>query len=317
MRKYLLFTLLILTLVLIISIQSLAHPSYKPIPKNNPQESFLVSTLETTPETVPTQTIQALPSQPANPTPTTVTNWQDLPIVPTLSPKALKIYNYGLSLGNNPKRFTKIGDGEISANWFLVTYDKVPAKYNLGPHKNLSETIEYFAGSFEHKSQTAKRGYNTTKILDSKEANKSVCLKNESPLDCEIRIYKPSFALISMGTNQAWDAIVFEKELRIILDTLIKNGIVPILSTKADNVEGDHRINKIIAKLAIEYQLPLWNFWKACQTLPNNGLQKDLEHLTYFSKNDFGDQKAMTFAWPNRNLTALLTLESIFKQITQ
>lgn len=298
-----------------ISIQYFAVPSYKPEQVDNSQKTILVSVDESVQNISPVPSTPVLPSKtPAN-TSSKITNWQDFPIVPTLSPKALEIYEYGQILGNNTKRFTKIGDGEISANWFLVTYDKVPAKYNLGPYKNLSKTIEYFAGSFERKSQTAKRGYNTTKILDPKESNKTVCLKNESPLECEIRIYKPSFALISMGTNQAWDAIVFEKELRIILDTLIKNGIVPILSTKADNVEGDHRINKIIAKLADEYQLPLWNFWKACQTLPNNGLQKDLEHLTYFSKNDFGDQKAMTFAWPNRNLTALLTLESMFKQI--
>lgn len=135
MRKYIFFTMLILCLVLLISVQYFAVPSYKPEPNNNPQESLLVSNLVTTSKTVPTQITQALPSQTVNSTPTTIANWQNLPIVPTLSPKALEIYEYGLSLGNNPKKFTKIGDGEISTNWFLVTYDKVPAKYNLGPYK--------------------------------------------------------------------------------------------------------------------------------------------------------------------------------------
>ncbi len=47
---------------------------------------------------------------------------------------------------------------------------------------------------------------------------------------------------------------------------------MPILVTKADNVEGDHNINATIARLAYEYDLPLWNYWLAVQPLPNHGL---------------------------------------------
>jgi len=102
-----------------------------------------------------------------------------------------------------------------------------------------------------------------------------------SHLDCELRINRPSFAFISLGTNQVWQPEVFEPELRVIITRLLDQGIIPILATKVDNLEGDHRINRIIANLAYEYEIPLWNFWLAVQPLPNHGLQADLEHLTW------------------------------------
>lgn len=262
--------------------------------------------------------LKPTPTPPITITPETVpfTNWQDLPIIPSLSPEAIAIYKYGPTLGNNPRAFTKIGDGEISANWFLKIYDQDSTNYNLGPYSSLNQTIKYFSGSFKHSSQAAKRGYNTTKILDPKQADKSVCQKEESPLDCEIRIYKPSFALISMGTNQVWQADIFSREMRVILNVFIKKGIVPVLSTKADNLETDHRINIIITDLAKEYHLPVWNFWKICQELPNHGLQQDMEHLTYITSHDFTDKSTMLYAWPNRNLTALQVLEAVLVSLS-
>ena len=49
-------------------------------------------------------------------------------------------------------------------------------------------------------------------------------------------------------------------------------GVVPILATKADNREKDERINRDMAMLAAEYDLPLWNFWAALSDLPDRGL---------------------------------------------
>jgi hypothetical protein len=53
---------------------------------------------------------------------------------------------------------------------------------------------------------------------------------------------------------------------------LLDAGVVPILATKADNREKDDRINRDMAMLAAEYDLPLWNFWAAVSDLPNRGL---------------------------------------------
>jgi hypothetical protein len=235
---------------------------------------------------------------------------QSFPVVPTLSARALAIYRQGLALGNNPRGFTKIGDGEIAAPWFTTIFDVDPRYYALGPYDDLRPVIDYFSGSYGRKSQAARAGFNTTSIFNAALADPKVCAGSETPLACELRLHRPSFAIISLGTNQVYAPEVFEPGLRKIIDTLISQGVVPILSTKGDNLEGNYRINRIVAQLAAEYELPLWNFWLAVQPLPNHGLQPDFEHLTW-AKNDFGNPWVMQRAWPVRNLTALQTLNAM------
>ena len=72
-------------------------------------------------------------------------------------------------------------------------------------------------------------------------------------MSCENRIMNPSFALVTLGSNDVWQPDKFEANYRAILDTLIEEGVVPILATKADNIEEDHAINLKIAELAVEY----------------------------------------------------------------
>ena len=79
------------------------------------------------------------------------------------------------------------------------------------------------------------------------------CLANESLLDCQYRLDRPSFAFIAIGTNEAYyvhaDPGSFERNMRLILDDTLAKGILPILGTKADDVEGDGSINATIARL--------------------------------------------------------------------
>jgi hypothetical protein len=106
----------------------------------------------------------------------------------------------------------------------------------------------------------------------------------------------------------------YEKYMRQVLDYIIAEGAVPVLATKADNLEGGYAINQVIARLANEYDIPLWNFWAVVQPLPNQGLRDDNFHLT-FDENKFDDPDVMTRAWPWRNLTALQTLDSFYRAV--
>jgi hypothetical protein len=264
-------------------------------------------TATSTPTSLPTLTPTPDPRLPPE-------RWQEWPVVPGwLSQAMLEVYQLGLVRGNSPQAFSKIGDGEISTVWFLTNFDLGAAYYNLGEHTELQPVIANFSGSFERVSLAAGSGYNTTIVLDAGRADKSRCLAGESPLDCELRQNRPAFAIISMGTNQVWYPETFESEMRLILDDLLRHGVIPILSTKADNLEGNHAINASIARLADEYEVPLWNFWRAVQLLPDHGLQADLEHLTY-AENDFSNLAAMRSAWPWRNLTALQTLDYVWQE---
>lgn len=268
---------------------------------------------------VPTATVQPL----ASPIPTTVStvrsptacdDWQSWPIVPSVSQTAREIYQHGQSIGNNTHAFSKVGDGEISTAWFFSAFDLGPDHYELGPYQDLQPAIEHFAGSFERTGMAARRGFNTHKILGTTAALDVPCLAGESPLTCELRLHRPAFAILSLGTNQVWTPDEFEAGMRQILDILIAQHVVPILSTKGDNLEGDHRINLTIACLAQEYDLPLWNFWSAIQSLPNHGLQPDQEHLTY-GITDFENANALQTAWTVRNLTALQVLDAVWRGV--
>ena len=241
--------------------------------------------------------------------------WQEWPVVPTAGPEVKKIYQRGVELGNNPGAFSKIGDGEISTVWFLSQYDLGPGNYHLGPYPELGSVINRFSGSFGHVGLAAGRGFTTTIILGPAPAGTSECQTSETRLDCELRTFHPAFAIISLGTNQVWQPEIFKPELQRIIERLLEGEVVPILATKADNLEGDQRINQIIAELAYTYHLPLWNFWLAVQPLPEHGLQTDHEHLTY-AYSDFSNPINFKYAWPWRNLTALQVLDSVAKSVT-
>ena len=242
-------------------------------------------------------------------------DWQSWPVVPIVSVRASTLYQRGQESGNNPQAFSKIGDGEISTEWFFTAFDLGEGNYDLGPYQDLRPVIDHFDGSFERIGMAARRGFNTQRILDPSRTDPSQCEEGESPLTCELRLHRPAFAILSLGTNQVWSPDEFEAGMRQILDILILQQVVPILSTKGDNLEGDHRINHTITCLAQEYDVPLWNFWSAIQPLPNHGLQPDLEHLTY-GITDFDDVDAMQTAWTVRNLTALQVLDAVWRGVT-
>jgi len=258
-------------------------------------------------------TISTNTAVPVTSGPPSCDNWGSLPVIPVVSETARDVYQRGQASGNDPHAFSKIGDGEISASWFLTAFDLGEDYYDLGTYQNLLPAIDHFDGSFERIGTAARRGFNTQLILDPSASDPNLCESGESPLSCELRVHRPAFAILSLGTNQAWRRDEFVAGMRKILDILLSNNVVPILSTKGDNLEGDHGINRTIACLAQEYDVPLWNFWSAIQPLPNHGLQPDLEHLTY-GINDFDDVHAMQTAWTHRNLTALQALDAVWRE---
>jgi formylglycine-generating enzyme required for sulfatase activity len=250
--------------------------------------------------------------------------WMDLPVVPTsVSDRAREIYQRGLMMGNDPNAFSKVGDCHSTNPYFLADYDLGPNVYNLGDYVYLQPTIDYFAGSFSRTSLAAKKGLSTAGVLASLWSDWKYCTSNETPLDCEFRLHHPSFAIISLGTNEAYDVKLdrstFEPRLRRIIEHSLDQGVVPILSTKADNDEGDHYINYVTARLAMEYELPLWNFWKAVQPLPQQGM-RSADHLTFAptkSFTDFSNPASLEYGMQIRNLTALQVLDMIHREIAQ
>lgn len=261
----------------------------------------------------PSPSASPLPTDTLAPTATLGPNdWQSLPVIPAVSHTARQIYQRGLALGNDPTAFSKVGDCESTPAWFLGDFDRNPPPYRLGEHTDLEAVILQFAGSLGRTSLAAGRGFNVSSVLTALWADPAQCQPGETPLACEIRVHRPSIAFVMLGTNDRWHQDRFEAQMRLILDALVEQGVVPILATKADNLEGDGSINLTIARLALEYDLPLWNFWLAVQPLPDHGLQPDGAHITW-GYNLFDDPLEMGRGWPVRNLTALQSLDAVWR----
>ncbi|HEY9087618.1 MAG TPA: SGNH/GDSL hydrolase family protein [Anaerolineaceae bacterium] len=240
----------------------------------------------------------------------TAANWQNWPVVPEFTQGAKEIYQRGQEAGRNPRAFSKIGSCESSATWFLEDFDRGAEWYTLGDYAKLSKTIEYFAGSFGRSSLAAHDGARVSTVFTALWADRTICEVNETPLDCEIHVHNPAFAIISLGSNDIDDPEKFENEMRKLIQLTIEQNVVPILSTKADDLEGGGANNRALAKLALEFDIPLWNFWAAVQDIPNGGLDWDGAHLTW-SDNYFDQPGSLESGWAVRNLTALQVLDSM------
>ena len=268
---------------------------------------------------LPPVTAPALPTATAAPKPPLEEGaWKDMPAVPTeISDTMREVYARGLAMGNDPQRFSIIGDCQNVSSYFLAVFEK-PGEFSLGEeYAYLQPTIDYYKGSFSRQSLAVKGGFNVAAILSPLRADPKSCNPNESPLDCELRTWRPSVVFVSMETW--WSekpAEVYDKHMRQVIERILETGAVPIIATKADNLEGDHSINATIAQIAYDYDIPLWNYWAAIQPLPNHGLSSDNFHLT-FARNFFDDPVRMRSAWPWRNLTALQALDVVRRGLVE
>jgi hypothetical protein len=229
--------------------------------------------------------------------------WQQWPVIPEISHNAIEIYWKGIAMGNDPQRFSKIGDCQSIREVLLGIYD-LPNRYRLREgDEDLQEIIDQFSGSFNRDGMAVQGGFNAATVLSPIWADPKLCKAGETPIECEFRVHNPSIVIISLEVWwQGRSPERYEQYMRKIIETAISKGIVPVLSTKADNVEGNHNINYTTAKLAYEYDIPLWNFWLAAQSLPYQGIDPDRDgfHIT-------------VAAWNERSYTALKTLAAVWQ----
>lgn len=236
-----------------------------------PTQSQPTVTPEATKTKQPTSTPTEQPkSTTSTASATSVSNeWMTLPVLPEPGTNLRAIYQKGLALGNNPNAFSIFGDCQAEPQEFLGVYDTDDLIVeSLSPE--LQETVANFAGSFERESPTAQDGTTPGALLwDQWHRGEYGCQFGETPVDCELRIHRPSFVIIQIGSH-------FESRnteyLRRVINQLLEQGVIPILATKADNREKDNRINRDMALLSDEFNLPLWNFWASLSDLPNRGL---------------------------------------------
>jgi hypothetical protein len=285
----------------------------KPIIVQNPT---LTSTLFATPSPIPTERLSVapfitLPVDTSTPTPVTTAldpnDWKNWSIIPSfIDPSLQKVYERGLSLGNDPHAFSIFGDCQTRPGEFLGIFETDPSSLQ-GLPPELRETVVHFKGSFNREAATTQDGTTPGALLWAQwHRGEFGCTFVETPVACELRTHRPSFVLIQVGTH-------FESRnteyLRKIINQLLDAGVVPILATKADNREKDERINRDMALLAAEYDLPLWNFWAAVSDLPNRGLYTRPDRPLQ------GDIYLIEEAAQRHRMTGLEALDAVWRAI--
>lgn len=258
-------------------------------------------------------------------------NWMDMPVIPEISDNAIAIYQRGLEMGNDPRVFSVLGECQSELAWeangvtvlgYLSGFED-PANYRLGnEYAYLQATIDQFMPSWTLQRVAAHRGTNVAQVLSPLYSDAELCDVRETPLQCEFRRNNPSIVLISFET-WFYDRPIetYETYMRQIIDASLEEGVLPVLVTGADSHADSRALNATLARLAVEYDIPLWNFWASVQDLPNHGLEPEpdengFKHITY-APNNFDDPEAMQAAWPVRNLGGLQILDAIWRAATE
>lgn len=224
------------------------------------------------------------------------------------------IYGVGQAFNRNPAAFSKLGDSTIENPYFLARFDTT--EYNLGSYSYLQPTIDAFRGSFGRDSVAVRRGLHSWSVYDPMWADPRQCVRPETVLSCEIRLNNPMMLIIKLGSNDVGVPDQFEANMRrLVVDTTMQ-GVIPVLSTKADRHEGSNINNEIIRKLAAEYNVPLWDFDLLAGTLPARGLGEDQVHLTTFYAHDWRQSDALTRGYGLMNLTGLMMVNAVWQAAT-
>ncbi len=256
----------------------------------------------------------------------------DASVIPTVGPRAREIFLRGQELGNRPNVFIKVGDSITDAPMFLTPIGL--STYDLGSYSSLSATINYFmqgqartGNPFVNTSAAARGGWTSYDLITvGPHFLGDVCNADESPLLCEFRLSRPSVALIMIGTNDVTfglEAIHYRHNIRQITQLCINFGVIPVLSTMPDNFTSDaataqvYEFNNIVRSVAAEYGVPLWDYWRALQGIPRKGMSDDGIHpnyyiYDYYTTAIFTDEY-LQYGYNIRNLTALLTLEAVWR----
>lgn len=235
--------------------------------------------------------------------------WMSWPMQPQVSPSMRDVYLRGQANGLNPRALSIFGDCQSAPEDFLGYYVNNPEAYAALPPE-LQETVDHFGESLTRNSPTSQPGATAGALLWSgwPQGDFSNCLKDETPAACELRLNQPAFVIINIGTHYE---LRNERYMRMLVEMLLEQGSIPIITFKADNREGDHRINLGNAALAAEYQIPYWNLWAAVDELPGDNLyaKKGEEYLGAIYLNE--DAQAA------QRLTALQVLNDVWRAAAQ
>lgn len=243
------------------------------------------------------------------------------PVLPDLSAADERRLRRGVARADgedlNPFVFAKVGDS--NTEWPQNLYGLGCRQVGYGSNGNLESVVARYirkefpelepfpdcspVNSLSRRSAAAVSGVWTEWLMTPTEDLPATgiappteeCAPQQTPLECEIDLIRPRWALIMSGTNDALLGLplgdTYRRELTAMVDRVRELGPVPVLSTLPPMVvpshtgeAGETRIaeaNQIIEQVATDRNVPLINL-HAALTAPgvvDQGLAADGLHL--------------------------------------
>jgi GDSL-like Lipase/Acylhydrolase family len=271
------------------------------------------------------------------------TQWQELPVAPTLGPVVTshleKVASRGERLGNHPGVVAKVGDSITASPSFLQALACSPPR--LGQWDELRGTLGFFgrtavprgseeaqcatSNSYSRLGVAAVGGWRAADALLPRESFPEC--QGRPAVSCELDLLRPSIALIMFGTNdlEKIAAVQFRRDLAHVAQLVSKAGTIPVISTIPPRARQPlpqrvARFNAEIAALAENRALPLWNYWRqmTAPVVPRDGLSRDGVHPSVLcppcTATDFRPV-GLRQGYALRNLGALVVLDRLRRKV--
>lgn len=253
-----------------------------------------------------------LPPPPRN------TNTAPLPDWIVMPARGRQLYQQAIKAGRDARLFTVAGDS--NSTWQRSIGRIAGGSFDLGAHRHLSVVVARFDPSFARVSLAVRGGIGAVDMFDPAKAPSPPCRPSEGLFACELRLSRASVVFIQLGTGDTFAWREFERNLQRLIDLALANNTLPVLVTKADDMESIqggasfNHINDVIRKLAREQQLPLVDFHAATRALPVVP-NPDLPHRP-FTQNGLVDEWGYYFhlseeGYALRVLSTLMLLDAL------
>lgn len=202
--------------------------------------------------------------------------------VPAMTARARQLYAAALKAGRAPNMATVVGDCNSEYMVFFGRLANGGTSLSASGQAGLSGVAARWGRSFYRASLATHGSFGAGTVLDATWADAKKCSPGENPVSCELRNSNASVVFLSLGTGDTFTWQNFETNYRAAIDTAIANRTLPILVTKADDLEfyqgGAPKgvINDTIRRLGAAYQLPVMDFAQATRALPEYGLMSEV-----------------------------------------
>ena len=238
--------------------------------------------------------------------------------IPAITPAMRQRYLSGIRAGRNPRVFTVAGDS--NSQWGRYQGRVAAGEFELDAWRGVAAR---FDPSFTRLSLAVRGGTGAFEMFDPAKASSPVCHADEGMFPCELRVSNASVVFIQLGTGDRFAWREFEANYRRMIDDALAQSVLPVLVTKADDLESWQggapmgHMNDTIRRLAQEYGLPLLDFYAATRTLPTvpNPDLPDRPFTQYGLHDEWGYYFHLTDdGYALRILTTLQTLDAISRR---